>query len=117
MRYGTEVSEEESFGIMNKALEVGINFFDTANAYGWAPFFQSPRGHPGQSEEIIGKWLAKDRSRRYQIVLSTKVYVPLTGCLRTPSSPDRSSAQGRSISLRVACVPWKSNWMMRGSPG
>jgi aryl-alcohol dehydrogenase-like predicted oxidoreductase len=76
MRYGTEVSEEESFGIMNKTLEVGINFFDTANAYGWALFFQPPRGHPGQSEEIIGKWLAKDRSRRDQIVLSTKVYIP-----------------------------------------
>ena len=78
MRYGAEVSKEESMGLMDKALEVGINFFDTANAYGWAPFFQPPRGYPGQSEEVIGKWLTEDASRRDRVVLGTKIYIPMS---------------------------------------
>jgi aryl-alcohol dehydrogenase-like predicted oxidoreductase len=67
MHYGTRASEEESFRIMDRALELGINFFDTADIYGGA-------GGWGLSEEIIGRWLAADSSRRDRIVLATKVY-------------------------------------------
>ena len=35
MNFGPQTSEEDSFAIMDKALELGINFFDTANVYGW----------------------------------------------------------------------------------
>lgn len=67
MNFGPYTSEEDSFKIMNRALEVGINFFDTANVYGW------DKG-VGVTEQIIGRWLAEDKSRRDKIVLATKVY-------------------------------------------
>lgn len=67
MNFGPHTSEEDSFAIMDKALELGINFFDTANVYGWK------RGE-GITEQILGRWLAQGGSRRDQIVLATKVY-------------------------------------------
>lgn len=66
MHFGSRTSEEDSFKIMDKALEMGINFFDTANVYGGS-------GGRGRSEEIIGKWM-KERGTRNEIVLATKVY-------------------------------------------
>ena len=65
MHFGKMTSEEDSFAIMDRALELGINFFDTANVYG------SPTG---RTEEIIGKWLAQGGGRRDSIVLASKVY-------------------------------------------
>ncbi|MEO8399991.1 MAG: aldo/keto reductase, partial [Ignavibacteriaceae bacterium] len=53
--------------IMDEALELGINFFDTANVYG------GKKGE-GITEKILGKWLSQDKSRRNRIVLGTKVY-------------------------------------------
>lgn len=67
MNFGPYTSDEESFRIMNRALELGINFFDTANVYGW------DKG-AGYTEQLIGKWLSEDPSRRDKIVLATKVY-------------------------------------------
>jgi len=69
MNFGVRTAEEESFAIMDRALELGINFFDTADRYG------QPQGS-GQTEEIIGRWLAQGR-RRDKIVLATKVYGPM----------------------------------------
>ncbi len=70
MNFGPYTEEAESFKIMNRALELGINFFDTANVYGnmW------DAGGVGNTEKIIGKWFAEDKSRRNKIVLATKVY-------------------------------------------
>lgn len=67
MNFGPLTSEADSFAIMDKALESGINFFDTANVYGW-------RKGEGVTEAIIGRWLAQGGGRREQIVLATKVY-------------------------------------------
>ena len=67
MHFGGYTSEDEAFRIMDKALEMGINFFDTANVYGGAS------GH-GASETIIGRWMKRSSGRRDQIVLATKVY-------------------------------------------
>lgn len=67
MHFGTYASEEEAHKIMDKALEMGINFFDTANVYGRAV-------HAGFTEEIIGRWFQKHAGRRDQVVLATKVY-------------------------------------------
>ena len=67
MNFGAITSEKESFKIMNRALELDINFFDTANVYG------GKKGE-GITEKIIGKWLNGDKSRRDTIVLATKVY-------------------------------------------
>jgi aryl-alcohol dehydrogenase-like predicted oxidoreductase len=67
MNFGPQTSEADSFAIMDKALELGINFFDTADVYGW-------KLGEGITEQIIGRWLAQGGGRRDQIVLATKVY-------------------------------------------
>jgi aryl-alcohol dehydrogenase-like predicted oxidoreductase len=67
MNFGPQTSEADSFAIMDRALELGINFFDTANVYG------GQRGE-GITEQIIGRWLAQGGGRREKIVLATKVY-------------------------------------------
>src|SRR5689334_21026973 len=69
MNFGPQASEADSFAIMDKALELGINFFDTANRYGGSLGV-------GATEQIIGRWLAQG-GRREQIVLATKVYGPM----------------------------------------
>jgi aryl-alcohol dehydrogenase-like predicted oxidoreductase len=67
MNFGPETSEENSHAIMDKALELGINFFDTANVYGW-------KKGEGVTEQIIGRWFAQGGGRREQVVIATKVY-------------------------------------------
>ncbi|MCB0283037.1 MAG: aldo/keto reductase [Calditrichaeota bacterium] len=66
MNFGPYTNEEDSYKIMDHAIELGINFFDTANVYGW------DKGK-GLTEEIIGRWLKKS-GKRNDIVLATKVY-------------------------------------------
>jgi aryl-alcohol dehydrogenase-like predicted oxidoreductase len=67
MNFGPLTTEEESHAIMDRALEHGINFFDTANVYGW-------KKGEGVTEQIIGRWFAKGGGRREKVVLATKVY-------------------------------------------
>jgi aryl-alcohol dehydrogenase-like predicted oxidoreductase len=67
MNFGPFTSEEDSFAIMDKALELGINFFDTANVYGW-------KIGEGVTEQIIGRWFAQGGGRRDKVVLATKVF-------------------------------------------
>jgi aryl-alcohol dehydrogenase-like predicted oxidoreductase len=77
MNFGCYTSEEDSWAIMDKALELGINFIDTANSYGWLGWIPD-KGKRGLTEEIIGRWLSQDKARRNQIVLATKVYTPMS---------------------------------------
>src|SRR5512142_1971162 len=65
--FGPQTSESYSFAIMDRALDAGINFFDTANVYGWV------KGE-GVTEQIVGRWLAQGGGRRDRVVLATKVY-------------------------------------------
>jgi aryl-alcohol dehydrogenase-like predicted oxidoreductase len=67
MNFGVDTDEQEAFRIMDAALDAGINFFDTANVYGW-------RENSGRTEEIIGRWFAQGGGRREKVVLATKVY-------------------------------------------
>ena len=67
MHFGGVTPEAEAFAIMDRALEMGINFFDTANVYG------RPAAR-GTTEEVIGRWFAQGGGRREQVVLATKVY-------------------------------------------
>jgi aryl-alcohol dehydrogenase-like predicted oxidoreductase len=70
MNFGPRTDEAESFAIMDRALEAGIQFFDTANVYGgW-----DGDGHHGWTEEIMGRWFAQGGGRRERVVLATKVY-------------------------------------------
>jgi aryl-alcohol dehydrogenase-like predicted oxidoreductase len=67
MNFGPETSEEDAHEIMDRALDEGVNFFDTANVYGW-------RAGEGVTEQIIGRWFAKGGERREKVVIATKVY-------------------------------------------
>jgi aryl-alcohol dehydrogenase-like predicted oxidoreductase len=62
MNFGGPTNEKEAFDIMHKAVEGGINFFDTANVY-----------NNGESERITGRFL-KESNLREQVVLATKVH-------------------------------------------
>lgn len=66
MNFGWHTSEKDSHALMDRALDLGINFFDTADVYGWAVA-------RGTTEEIIGRWLSQG-GRRDSVVLATKVY-------------------------------------------
>jgi len=67
INFGSETDEPTSFEIMDKALEVGINFFDSANVYGRSI-------GRGATEEIVGRWFAQGGERRERTVLATKLY-------------------------------------------
>ncbi|HJR79558.1 MAG TPA: aldo/keto reductase [Anaerolineales bacterium] len=67
MNFGPKTTEQDSFAIMDKAHELGINFFDTANTYGW-------KLGEGWTEQIIGRWFAQGGARREKTVIATKVY-------------------------------------------
>ena len=67
MNFGPQTTERDSHAIMDRALELGINFFDTANVYG-------QRKGVGATETIVGSWFAKGEGRRDKVVLATKVY-------------------------------------------
>ncbi len=67
MNFGPHTSEADSFAILDRALEAGVNFIDTANVYGW-------KTGEGVTEQIIGRWLAQGGGRREKVVLATKVY-------------------------------------------
>jgi len=67
MNFGPQTSEADSFRIMDRALELGINFFDTANVYGW-------KIGEGVTEQIVGRWFAQGGGRREKVVLATKVF-------------------------------------------
>ncbi|CAM5430316.1 oxidoreductase [Streptomyces tanashiensis] len=67
MNFGPQTDEATSHAIMDTALDAGLNFFDTANVYGWGE-------NKGRTESIIGSWFAKGDGRRDRTVLATKVY-------------------------------------------
>lgn len=67
MNFGPQATEADSHAIMDAALDAGVNFFDTANVYGWGE-------NKGRTEEIIGNWFAQGGGRRDKVVLATKVY-------------------------------------------
>jgi aryl-alcohol dehydrogenase-like predicted oxidoreductase len=67
MNFGPQTTEEDSYAIMDHALELGINFFDTANVYGW-------KKGEGVTEQIVGRWWDQGGGRRDKVVIATKVY-------------------------------------------
>ena len=67
MNFGMHTSEPASFAIMDRALEQGVNFFDSANVYG-------AKHGEGVTEQIVGRWFRQGGARREQVVIATKVY-------------------------------------------
>ncbi len=87
MNFGWHTSEDDSFAIMDRALELGINFFDTADVYGWTV-------EHGHTEEIMGRWFAQGGGRRDAVILATKVYNPVS----RKTGLSEVNSDGRSLS-------------------
>ncbi|OKK16888.1 oxidoreductase [Streptomyces sp. CB00455] len=85
MNFGPQTGESESHSLMDSAHDAGINFFDTANVYGWGE-------NKGRTEEIIGTWFAQGGNRREKTVLATKVYGSMAAEGDTWPNYDRLSA-------------------------
>ena len=88
MNFGWKTDEADSFAIMDRSHELGINFFDTANVYG------NSRGE-GLTEKILGRWFAQGGTRRERTVLATKVY----GTMGDWPNDEKLSA----LNIRRAC--------------
>lgn len=90
MNFGPQTTEEDSRAIMDKAIELGINFWDTANVYGWET-------GEGITEQIIGRWFADNPDKRDKVVLATKVY----GNMSPDNWPNFSRLSAKSIKHAV----------------
>lgn len=88
MNFGPLADEATSFNIMDRALELGLNFFDTANVYGW-------KIGEGITEQIIGRWFAQGAGRRESVVLATKVFGKM--------GEDPNSRRLSAYHIRKAC--------------
>lgn len=71
MHFGNHTPEDEAIKIMDRALDMGINFWDTANVY------SGPGELRGASEAIIGRYFQARQGSRDRVVLATKVYGPM----------------------------------------
>lgn len=91
MNFGPFTPEAEAFAIMDRAMELGVNFFDTADVYG------RKRGE-GVTENILGRWFAQGGGRRDYVVLATKVY----GFMDRPERPDPNLERGLSARKIIA---------------
>lgn len=92
MNFGCFTSEADSFAIMDRALDEGINFFDTADNYGGN---LGDMGHRGWTEEIMGRWFAQGGGRREKVVLASKLYT------NESSWPNKGKLSARHI--KEAC--------------
>jgi aryl-alcohol dehydrogenase-like predicted oxidoreductase len=88
MNFGPYTTEQDAFAMMDKAQELGINFLDTANAYG-------RKMGKGFTEQVIGRWFAQGGGRREKTVLATKVYN------RMGDWPNQSRLS--ALHIRAAC--------------
>lgn len=92
MNFGPHTTEEDSFAIMDKAIELGIQFWDTADVYGWK------RGE-GVTESILGRYFAARPGTRGKVVLATKVF----GDMDLQGDPNPNLARGLSARKIIQC--------------
>ncbi|NHK30990.1 MAG: aldo/keto reductase [Asgard group archaeon] len=101
MQFGWRVEEKESFEIMDKAVELGINTLDTADIYSkWAE-----ESYPGKSEEIIGKWM-KERGNRDDLIIATKLFGEMSENINDKGLSRRHIHQALKGSLKRLQTDW-----------
>src|SRR3569833_3649442 len=93
MNFGWQTPEEDSHAIMDRDLQEGINFFDTANVYGFSE-------GKGRTEEEIGTWFAQGGERREKAVLATKVYGGMSDWPNDDLLSDSNIVRASEASLR-----------------
>ncbi len=75
MNFGDATPEADAYGILDRAVDLGVNFIDSADVYG-GPQSPDMAQDYGTSEEVIGRWL-QTSGHRDDIVLATKLYQPM----------------------------------------
>lgn len=99
MNFGWQTTEADSHAIMDRALAVGVNFFDTANVYG-------RDAGKGRTEEVLGTWFARGEQRREKTVLATKVYGNMTDWPNDTFLSARNIVRACEASLRRMQTDW-----------
>jgi aryl-alcohol dehydrogenase-like predicted oxidoreductase len=96
MFFGTLIDEDTSFALLDRYVDAGGSWIDTADCYA---FWADPSGFGGQSEELLGRWLASRPGMRERVRIATKV-----GCeCVTPNSwPDRTEGLAPDVIAKVA---------------
>lgn len=116
MTWGSQNSPEEGWAQIDRALERGVNFIDTAEMYPTTPRSQESQG---RTEEIIGDWFQRS-GRRGDVVLATKVVGagypwPREGAPITAASM-REALEASLRRLKTDCVDlYQLHWPNRGS--
>ncbi|MFQ5513205.1 MAG: aldo/keto reductase [Myxococcota bacterium] len=95
MTFGSMCDETASLAILDRALEAGVDFFDTAEMYPVPPEAR----YAGRSEEILGKWLSGHP--RDSVFIATKISGPGGGWFRVPVRSGRSALDRHSIERAV----------------
>lgn len=117
MTWGAQNSEAEAFEQIDYALDMGINFLDTAEMYPTTPLSAETSG---ETERIIGRWLARS-GRRDEVVLATKIVGVGNATVRpdgAPISPEtlRVALEGSLRRLGTDRVDlYQLHWPNRGS--
>ena len=93
VNFSSYTNEADSFAIMDRALELGINHFDMANNY-----------NAGRTEALIGRWFAQGGGRRQKVVLATKVYCKPNVWGDTDTGPTGPNEHGLSAANIRAAV-------------
>jgi aryl-alcohol dehydrogenase-like predicted oxidoreductase len=88
MLLGARIGERESFALLDRFVERGGRWIDTANNY---MFWTDPSGFGGQSEQVVGRWLAARPGVRDRVRISTKL-----GAQPTDAARGLDSAEGLS---------------------
>ncbi|MCF6737255.1 aldo/keto reductase [Blastococcus sp. KM273129] len=99
MNFGWKTEEGDAHAILDRALAEGINFFDTANVYG----FDAGKG---RTEEVLGSWFAQGGGRREKAVLATKVYGGMSDWPNDTFLSARNIVRACEASLRRMGTDW-----------
>jgi aryl-alcohol dehydrogenase-like predicted oxidoreductase len=99
MNFGWKTEESDSHAIMDRALAEGINFFDTANVYGFDV-------GKGRTEEVLGSWFDQGGERREKTVLATKVYGGMSDWPNDTFLSARNIVRACEASLRRMQTDW-----------
>jgi NDP-hexose 2,3-enoyl reductase len=101
MNFGWQIDEATSHAVLDKAVEAGVNFVDTANMYGRVDY-------EGTSEQYIGSW----SGQRDRIVLATKVYAPMSDWPNDRGLSARHIIAACEASLRRLRTDWIDLYQM-----
>jgi len=120
MTFGNQADERTSCGILDRAFDAGVDFFDVAEVYPVPP----DRKYAGRSEEIVGKWMAG--KPRDAVFMATKVAGPGGGWFLSPVRENKGSldrhnvvraVEGSLRRLRTDYIDlYQTHWPDRGVP-